>query len=93
MTNYIRIGLAIHEFIGRQPVHGQAARTDVSQLPSRRIFVRAPFSLRAPALTLITMLVDAENEVVVDAALAFGGLDHHDSLNSRYAARRLGTSL
>jgi len=43
-------------------------------------------------LTLITMSVDAEHEVVVDAALAFGGLDHHDSLNSRYAARRLGTN-
>jgi hypothetical protein len=26
------------------------------------------------------MSVDAEYEVVVDAALAFGGLDHHDSL-------------
>ena len=43
--------------------------------------------------TLITMSVDAEYEVVVDAALAFGGLDHHDALNSRYAARRLGTGV
>jgi hypothetical protein len=39
------------------------------------------------------MSVDAEYEVVVDAALAFGGLDHHDALNSRYAARRLGTGV
>ena len=35
---------------------------------------------------LITMSVDAEYEVVVDAALAFGGLDQHDTLNSRCAA-------
>ena len=32
---------------------------------------------------LITMSVDAEYEVVVDAALAFGGLDHHDALKLR----------
>jgi hypothetical protein len=31
-------------------------------------------------LTLVTMSVDAEYEVVVDAALAFGGLDQHDAL-------------
>jgi hypothetical protein len=42
---------------------------------------------------LITMSVDAEYEVVVDAALAFGGLDQHDALTPTVPQVDLGTSV